>query len=91
MGVVSRVYGRLHWDKALTDATITVDSREDGVIVLRGSVADSAAKSKAETLTSETVGVTSVVNELGIAPAAKETTTKTTTTTTTKKAATPKP
>jgi osmotically-inducible protein OsmY len=88
MGIVSRVYGRLHWDKALTDATITLDSREAGVIVLRGSVASAAAKAKAETLAAETVGVTSVVNELGIASTEKETTT---TRTTTKEVVTPKP
>lgn len=78
MGVEARVYGRLHWDKALTDSTINLEMRDSSVVVLRGSVPDAAAKAKAATLASETVGVTSVVNELGVAP-------RTTTTTTTTK------
>src|SRR4051794_26022431 len=47
MGIESRVYGRIHWDKALTDAVIELSGRDDGVITLRGSVADAAAKAKA--------------------------------------------
>ena len=69
MGVESRVYGRLHWDRSLNDATIELASTDDGVITLKGSVADAKAKTKAVELARETVGVTKVVDELGVRPA----------------------
>jgi hyperosmotically inducible periplasmic protein len=65
MGVMSRVYGRLHWDKALHASTLTVKV-EDGVVTLRGAVPTRAAKSKAVTLAAETVGVTKVIDELSV-------------------------
>ncbi|MGP0066715.1 MAG: BON domain-containing protein [Isosphaeraceae bacterium] len=65
MGVMSRVYGRLHWDKALHAATLVVKV-EDGVVTLRGAVPTRAAKSKAVTLAAETVGVTKVIDELSV-------------------------
>ncbi len=74
MGIESRIYGRLHWDKALTNALIQLEVQSGGVAVLKGSVADLAAKSKAESLAADTVGVTKVVNQLAIAPATPTTT-----------------
>jgi len=74
MGVESRVYGRLHWDKALNDASIELSSTDDGVITLKGSVADAKAKSKAVELAKETVGVTKVVDELAVRPTSPATT-----------------
>ena len=68
MGVESRVYGRIHWDKALNDATIELTSTEDGVITLNGTVADAKAKIKAIDLTKDTVGVTKVVDQLAVRP-----------------------
>ena len=38
MGVQGRVYGRLHWDKDLANATIDIEVREDKSVVLKGSV-----------------------------------------------------
>jgi hyperosmotically inducible periplasmic protein len=67
MGVQGRVYGRLHWDKALENATLDIDVRDGQVVVLKGVVNGAAAKQKAEQLTRDTIGVTSVVNELTIA------------------------
>lgn len=85
MGVAARIYGRLHWDKALADAEIEVHVQE-GVATLTGSVASPAAKSKAETLARDTVGVKSVDDQLSIAkptapadPATTTTTPKSTT------------
>ena len=75
MGIESRIYGRLHWDKALTNAPIQLDVQTGGVAVLTGSVPDAAAKAKAETLTLDTVGVTKVVNQLAVAPPGATTTT----------------
>ena len=68
MGVESRVYGRLHWDKALNDATIELTTTEEGVITLKGTVADAKARTKAVELTRDTVGVTKVVDQLAIRP-----------------------
>ncbi len=66
MGVAARVYARVHWDKALTASSISVDVEKDGVATLRGSVASEAAKAKAAELTRDTVGVERVVNELRV-------------------------
>lgn len=65
MGVMSRVYGQLHWDKALHTSTLTLKV-ENGVVTLRGAVPNKAAKTKAVTLTAETVGVTKVIDELSV-------------------------
>jgi hyperosmotically inducible periplasmic protein len=73
MGVESRVYGRIHWDKALTDATIDLSATDDGVITLNGTVADDKAKAKAVDLARDTVGVTKVVDQLAVRPAATKT------------------
>jgi len=64
MGVESRVYGRIRWDKALEKATVDVSAARDGTITLTGSVSDASAKAKAVQLASETVGVVRVVDGL---------------------------
>jgi hyperosmotically inducible periplasmic protein len=70
MGVEGRVYGRLHWDKMLENATLDVAVAKDGTVTLSGSVANLAAKAKAIQLASDTSGVTRVVDQLAIpAPA----------------------
>jgi hyperosmotically inducible periplasmic protein len=66
MGVQGRVYGRLHWDKALENATLDIDVRDGQVVVLKGKVESPAAKQKAEQLARDTIGVSSVVNELAV-------------------------
>ena len=66
MGVQGRVYGRLHWDKALEGAKLEISVRDTQVVVLSGNVASAAAKQKAEELARDTVGVGSVVNELSV-------------------------
>src|SRR3954469_1368327 len=66
MGVQGRVYGRLHWDKALEGANLEISVRDGQVVVLSGTVASAAAKQKAEELARDTVGVGSVVNELAV-------------------------
>jgi hyperosmotically inducible protein len=67
MEVVSRVYSRLHWDKALTTSTMEIEVQAGGVAILTGVVPSEEAKAKALTLTSETVGVNEVVDRLTIA------------------------
>jgi osmotically-inducible protein OsmY len=66
MGVQGRVYGRLHWDKALENANLDINVRDSQVVVLSGHVASAADKQKAEQLARDTVGVGRVVNELTV-------------------------
>lgn len=66
MGTEARVYARLHWDKALNEAKVEISSPREGMIVLTGAVPDALAKAKAVELTTETVGVTEVVDRLTI-------------------------
>jgi hypothetical protein len=66
MEVVSRVYSRLHWDKALTTATMEIEVQAGGIAILTGIVPTEAAKTKALTLTAETVGVIQVVDQLTV-------------------------
>jgi osmotically-inducible protein OsmY len=63
-----RVYARLHWDKALNGASISVEVGKDGNTTLRGMVPNEAAKMKADQLAGDTVGVQRVVNELKVQP-----------------------
>jgi osmotically-inducible protein OsmY len=60
----SRVYSRLHWDKALNGSRLEVLMLRDGTVLLRGQVPDTAAKSQAVALARDTVGVSAVVDEL---------------------------
>jgi hypothetical protein len=75
MGVEGRVYSRLHWDKALNDASIDLSTGSDGVLTLNGTVADANAKKRAVELAESTVGVTRVVDQLAIKPPSATTTT----------------
>jgi len=65
MGVAARVYGRLHWDKALQSSTLNVKV-EGGVATLTGSVPTAEARTKAVNLAADTVGVNKVVDELTV-------------------------
>lgn len=65
MGVYSRVYSRIHWDKTLHANNILLRA-EGGVVTLRGVVADDAAKTRATSLAADTVGVTRVINQLTV-------------------------
>ncbi len=70
LGVEGRVYARLHWDKTLNNAAISVDVGKDGTTTLRGTVSDDRAKAKAEQLAGDTVGVQRVLNNLAVEPPA---------------------
>jgi hyperosmotically inducible periplasmic protein len=74
MGIEARLYGRLHWDKALNTASIELEVRNTGVVTIRGVVPDAAARTKAVTLARDTVGVTQVVDELAVLSPAPPTT-----------------
>ncbi|HEX8204033.1 MAG TPA: BON domain-containing protein [Isosphaeraceae bacterium] len=79
MGLETRIYGRLHWDKALVDAPIELDAQQGGLVILRGSVPSAEARSKAVALAQETVGVLRVEDQLTVGPPPASTTTTTTT------------
>ncbi len=70
MNIESRVYGRLHWDKALNTSTLDLDVK-GGVVTLRGTVPNTKAKAKAVELAGDTEGVTKVIDQLAIQPALK--------------------
>jgi hyperosmotically inducible periplasmic protein len=78
MGLVPRVYGRLHWDKALNVSPLFVKA-DGGTVTIRGTVPDEAAKAKAISLVKDTVGVTRVVVQLTVTSPSAETTNSTTT------------
>jgi osmotically-inducible protein OsmY len=67
MSIESRVYGRLHWDKALQGSTLNLEMK-NGIVTLQGSVPNSEAKLKAVELARDTVGITQVIDQLAIQP-----------------------
>ena len=68
MTVQGRVYARLYWDKSLADAPYKVETKDGGVVVLKGSVTTHEAKRRAIDLAQSTVGVNETVDELKVAP-----------------------
>jgi hyperosmotically inducible periplasmic protein len=65
MGIPSRVYGRLHWDKEFHGISLFVKA-EGGTVTVRGTLPDDAAKAKAIDLIKDTVGVTRVIDQLTV-------------------------
>ena len=65
MGIPSRVYGRLHWDKEFHNIPLFVKA-EGGTVTVRGTLPDDASKSKAIELIKDTVGVTRVIDQLNV-------------------------
>ena len=64
--MLSRVMRRVEWDKQLVGSTIQFVMQPDRAVVLRGSVLSPALKLRAVDLVSNTVGVTTVVDELAV-------------------------
>ncbi len=64
MGVQSRVYSRLHWERSLHQSRLEVHMMRDGTALLRGAVPDQEARERAVEITRNTVGITSVIDEL---------------------------
>lgn len=62
--VQGRVYGRLHWDKALEKAPIEISVKDESTVVLSGTVADESAHTTAVQLAQGTIGVGKVVDNL---------------------------
>ena len=68
MGVQTRVYSRLHWDKDLNNSKLELEFKE-GTVTLHGTVKSLVAKAKAAELARDTVGVDRVDDHLTIEPA----------------------
>ncbi len=81
LSVQGRVYGRLHWDKAIGSAPIEITVQNENVVTLSGSVPNDAARRTAVTLANDTVGVQRVIDHLTVG--ATTTTSRKTTTVTT--------
>jgi hyperosmotically inducible periplasmic protein len=64
--VLARVMRRIEWDKQLVGSTIQFEVQAGRAVVLRGSVLSPAVKLRAVDLVSNTIGVTTVVDELAV-------------------------
>ncbi len=64
--VLTRVTRRLEWDKQLAGSTIQFVVQPGRTVILRGSVLSPAVKLRAVDLVSNTIGVTTVVDELAV-------------------------
>jgi hyperosmotically inducible periplasmic protein len=64
--VLNRVGKRIDWDKKLAGSTLRVEVQPGGVVILQGSVLSNAAKLRVVDLTENTVGVTSVIDQLAV-------------------------
>ena len=71
MGIESRIYGRLHWDKDLNGSLIELEVKDASVAILKGVVPTAAIRSKAVALARDTVGVTQVIDQLSISVPAR--------------------
>ncbi len=78
LSVQGRVYGRLHWDKAIGSAPIEISVRDESIVTLSGTVPNESARRTAVTLAGDTIGVRQVVDRLTVAAATTTTTTTTT-------------
>jgi hyperosmotically inducible periplasmic protein len=67
--LLSRVYGRIHWDKYLAASTLEIQTQADGTVVLRGATTDKVRKERAVALALDTVGITRVIDEISVSPA----------------------
>lgn len=64
--VLTRVMRRIEWDKRFVGSAIQIESRAGGAVVLRGSVFSPETKARAVEQAANTIGVTSVVDELAV-------------------------
>jgi hypothetical protein len=65
--LIDRILMRLRWDKQLAGSVLQLEVPSYGAVILRGSVASKAIKERAVDLVQNTIGVTSVVDELAVA------------------------
>jgi hyperosmotically inducible periplasmic protein len=79
LSVQGRVYGRLHWDKAIGSAPIEITVQNENIVTLSGSVPNEATRRTAVSLANDTVGVRQVVDHLTVGSTTAPTTTTITT------------
>jgi hypothetical protein len=64
--VLHRVARRIEWDKQFLGSTMRIEVRPGGAVVLQGSVRDDAVKLRAVDVVGNTIGVSSVIDELAV-------------------------
>jgi osmotically-inducible protein OsmY len=64
--VLGRVSRRIEWDKQMVGSTIQLEAQSGGVLIIRGSVMNPAAKLRAIDLVQSTIGVATVVDQLAV-------------------------
>ena len=69
--LIDRVLFRITWDKQLAGSALQLEVPAYGAVILRGSVTSKEVKARAVDLVQNTIGVTSVVDELAVVKAAK--------------------
>jgi hyperosmotically inducible protein len=69
--LIERVLFRIRWDKQLSGSVLQLEVPAYGAVILRGSVASKEIKARAVDLVQNTIGVTSVVDELAVLKDAK--------------------
>ena len=69
--LLAHVSQRLTFDKQLVNSVLQLAVRADGAVILRGSIPDEVARTRAVDLAQSTLGVTAVVDELAVARDAK--------------------
>src|SRR3954465_13339760 len=65
--LIDRILFRIRWDKPLAGSALQLEVPAYGAVILRGSVASKEIKARAVDLVQNTIGVTSVVDELAVA------------------------
>jgi hyperosmotically inducible periplasmic protein len=64
--VLNHVIRRIEWAKQFVGSTLQLEAQPGGTVILRGSVRSEAVKLRAVDLVENTIGVTSVVDELAV-------------------------
>jgi hypothetical protein len=64
--VLNRVARRIEWDKQFLGSTMRIEVRPGGTVVLQGSVLNDAVKRRAVDMVQNTIGVSSVIDELAV-------------------------
>jgi hypothetical protein len=64
--VLHRVARRIEWDKQFLGSTLRIEVRPGGTVVLQGSVLNDAVKLRAVDVVENTIGVSSVVDQLAV-------------------------
>ena len=64
--VLHRVARRIEWDKQFLGSTLRIEVRPGGTVVLQGSVPNDAVRRRVVDVVQNTIGVSSVIDELAV-------------------------